>query len=100
MTAMRTASIREFGAHLRAYLREIERGAVVLVTDHGRVVAELRAPTLGDRAMSRAELRYRELVESGVLRPATQDNRSWLSLPALRLPPGSAQALLADERHE
>jgi antitoxin (DNA-binding transcriptional repressor) of toxin-antitoxin stability system len=41
---MKTAGVRELKARLRAYLRDVEHGDVVLVTDRGRVVAELRRP--------------------------------------------------------
>ena len=41
---MRTIGIRELKARLSQVLREVQRGEPVLVTDRGRVVAELRVP--------------------------------------------------------
>jgi antitoxin (DNA-binding transcriptional repressor) of toxin-antitoxin stability system len=41
---MKTAGIREFKAKLSQYLAEVRRGEVVLVTDRGEVVAEVRQP--------------------------------------------------------
>lgn len=42
---MKTAGVREFKARLSHYLSEVRRGEVVLVTDRGEVVAEVRKPT-------------------------------------------------------
>ena len=72
---------------------------VVLVTDHGRVVAELRLPGVADRAASPDELRYRRLVEAGRLVPgARAEARAWPPAPSVRLAPGSAAGLLDAER--
>ena len=40
---MKAVGIRELKARLSHYVRNVERGEVVLVTDRGRVVAELLA---------------------------------------------------------
>jgi antitoxin (DNA-binding transcriptional repressor) of toxin-antitoxin stability system len=98
---MKTAGVRELKAHLSAYLRDVERGEVVLVTDRGRVVAELRLPGAGDRAVSPADVRYRRLVDRGLLRPAAAaEPVDWAALPSLRLRRGSSSDLLAAEREE
>ena len=44
MKKTRTAGVREAKAHLSEYLRRVEEGDTVLITDRGRVIAELRAP--------------------------------------------------------
>lgn len=44
---METVGIRELKNHLSAYVRKAEAGDVVLVTDRGRVVAELVPPGHG-----------------------------------------------------
>jgi prevent-host-death family protein len=41
---MQTVGIRELKNRLSAYVRKVEAGDVVLVTDRGRVVAELVPP--------------------------------------------------------
>ncbi|MHC4236478.1 MAG: type II toxin-antitoxin system Phd/YefM family antitoxin, partial [Planctomycetota bacterium] len=41
---MKAVGVRELKAHLSRYLREVQAGEVILVTDRGRVVAELRVP--------------------------------------------------------
>jgi len=41
---METVGIRELKNHLSKYVRKVEAGDVVIVTDRGRIVAELRPP--------------------------------------------------------
>lgn len=41
---MRAAGVREFKNNLSEYLSLVAQGEVVLVTDHGRVVAQLAPP--------------------------------------------------------
>jgi antitoxin (DNA-binding transcriptional repressor) of toxin-antitoxin stability system len=99
---MKTAGVRDLKTHLSAYLREVEHGQVLLVTDRGRVVAEMRPPGAAESVASPADLRYRQLVESGRLRPASDtEERDWLSSwPDPCLPKGTANELLNAERGE
>ena len=98
---MKTAGIRELKDHLSAFVREVESGETVLITDRGRVVAELRPPGEADRAAMPSDLRYRRLVDAGVLRPAARARSVRLGkLPVHRLTRGTAQALLDEERGE
>ncbi len=98
---MRTVGIRDLKTHLSGYLRDVARGDVVLVTDRGRVVAELRPPGAAEGAASPVELRYRQLVDRGLLKPAAAPGSvDWSALPRLRLRRGSSQELLDAEREE
>lgn len=98
---VKTAGVRELKAHLSGYLRDVARGDVVLVTDRGRVVAELRPPGAAEAAATPADLRYRQLVERGLVRPAAAPGSvDWARSPAVRLRSGSSQELLAAEREE
>ena len=98
---VKTAGVRELKAHLSGYLRDVERGDVVLVTDRGRVVAELRPPGAADKAASPADLRYRKIVERGLLRPAAAPGSvNWSTMPVVRLRSGSSKGLLDAEREE
>ncbi len=68
---MRTIGIRELKAHLSQTLRDVQRGTRYLVTDRGRVVAELRAPTAADtEELSEADRATLRLAASGELRVA------------------------------
>jgi antitoxin (DNA-binding transcriptional repressor) of toxin-antitoxin stability system len=98
---MKTAGVRELKARLSAYLRQVQEGETVLVTDRGRVVAELRPPGAADANATPDELRYRALVERGLLRPAAEPGElDWTKLPRGRMPRGTAQALLDAGREE
>jgi antitoxin (DNA-binding transcriptional repressor) of toxin-antitoxin stability system len=44
---MKAVAIKELKNRLSSYLREVRGGEVVLVTDRGKVVAELRQPSTG-----------------------------------------------------
>ena len=102
---MAQVGIRAFKAELRRYLREVENGGTLLLTDRGRVVAEVSPPAAAKRRArptrkSGARAMLAELVERGVVRPAIRPNRDWLKLPLLRLPPGTARRLLDADRGE
>ena len=97
---MKTAGIAELKARLSAYLRDVERGEVVLVTDRGRVVAEVRPP--GTTApLDARQARYQRLVQSGAFRPPTAPGlRSWLDRSTLRVRADLIQGALDAERGE
>lgn len=98
---MKTAGVRELKAHLSGYLRDVQRGDVVLVTDRGRVVAELRPPGAGMAVASRADLEYWKLVERGLLRPASAPGAAeWAATARPRLRRGTSRELLDAERGE
>ncbi|HSM92413.1 MAG TPA: type II toxin-antitoxin system prevent-host-death family antitoxin [Anaeromyxobacteraceae bacterium] len=98
---MKTAGVRELKAHLSGYLRDVARGDVVLVTDRGRVVAELRPPGAAEQALSPADVRYRKLVAEGRLRPAPAPaSLVWPDRPKPLLRRGTSAALLDAERGE
>lgn len=98
---MKTAGIRELKNRLSAFVREVEHGETVLITDRGRVVAELRPPGEVDRAATPEDLRYRRLVDAGVIRPAAGARSIRLGdLPVRRLTRGTSQDLLDEERGE
>ena len=64
--AMKAVAVRELKNRLSAYLREVAAGEVVLVTDRGRVVAELRRPST-EGLPSPVEQALGRLVAAGVL---------------------------------
>jgi antitoxin (DNA-binding transcriptional repressor) of toxin-antitoxin stability system len=98
---VKTVGVRDLKTHLSSHLRDVERGDVILVTDRGRVVAELRPPgAAGPTLTPEALARYR-LVERGLLRPAVAPGSlAWTApLPRL-LRTGTAQELLDADRED
>ena len=83
---IKTTNIRTLKDRLSAFLRDVQRGDIVLVTDRGRVVAEIRQPMVGTPAAGAAEARLRRLVGEGVLKlglpnEAGAYRRSGITLP-------------------
>jgi antitoxin (DNA-binding transcriptional repressor) of toxin-antitoxin stability system len=96
---MVATGIRNLKNKLSRYLRRVMRGERILVTDRGRVVAELRPPG-GAPGTADAATRYRRLVEQGVVRPAAEQRDPLAGWPKLKLPRGTAARLLAVDREE
>jgi antitoxin (DNA-binding transcriptional repressor) of toxin-antitoxin stability system len=83
--------VRELKAHLSRILRDVQRGEHYLVTDRGRVVAELREPGSSLPAnVSGSELARLRLVASRELRVAER-SRAPLRRTGLALPEGTAK---------
>ena len=66
---MQSVGIKTLKNRLSEYVRAAAAGETVLVTDRGRVVAELVSPRVRDDA-SPAEQRLGELMRQGLLAPA------------------------------
>lgn len=96
---MRTVGIRELKAHLSRVLRDVQSGETVLVTDRGKVIAELRQPGLGATSLSPTDQRLAELAAKGVLKLAERPKWNYEPSP-VRVPPGTAAQLLAEDRDE
>jgi prevent-host-death family protein len=89
---MRSIGIRELRQHASRYLRDVERGETIEITDRGRRVARLVPPAQGG-AVER-------LIAAGRLTPATRGARDAVPLePAagVALP---SQTLLDDRANE
>lgn len=65
---VRTVNIRALKDKLSAYLHDVQRGDVVLVSDRGRVVAELREPTLALHSPATTAERLDHLARRGLVR--------------------------------
>jgi antitoxin (DNA-binding transcriptional repressor) of toxin-antitoxin stability system len=101
MEDVKTTGIRDLKAHLSRWLREVQGGETVLVTDRGQVVAELRRPGAPERLVDPEQVRYSQLVERGTIRPAPDDDdRSWATWSGLGASTGTAKAVLDAERGE
>jgi prevent-host-death family protein len=91
------AGVRELKDNLSRYIRQVEAGECVLVTAHGRVVAELVPPA----ARSRGRVgQFDRLIASGVIRPPAEDGDPLEDCPDIRLPRGTASALVDSDRDE
>jgi antitoxin (DNA-binding transcriptional repressor) of toxin-antitoxin stability system len=95
---MRTIGIRELKAHLSRTLRDVQRGERYLVTDRGRVIAELRLPG-GDLAADTApaEAARLQMAASGELRVAERP-RARYGRTGVALPEGIVKNLLDQVR--
>jgi len=96
IVAVKAVTVRELKNRLSAYLREVAAGEVVLVTDRGRVVAELRRPS-AEALPSPAEQALDRLVAAGVLTIGLPQDPSSYRRTAVRIA-RSSQTLLDAER--
>ncbi len=91
---MTSVGIRDLKNNLSHYLRQVGAGTRVTVTDHGRAVAQLIPPSQPRSNPSR----YDELVASGVIRPPLEQGDPLIDFPSLKLPRGTAAALIDEDR--
>ncbi|MCK6479953.1 MAG: type II toxin-antitoxin system prevent-host-death family antitoxin [Planctomycetes bacterium] len=94
---MRTVGVRELKAKLSEYLRSVRGGEVVLVTDRGRVVAELRAPGSARHLPPSLE-GLRDLIERGVVSEGGPNDPALYRMSGISLPPEVVRRLLDEER--
>ena len=94
---MRTIGIRELKARLSQVLRDVSSGDVFLVTDRGRVVAELKRPDAAQWTMSPEERALARLASSGHLRVAETPKVSYRQSP-VRAREGLARELIDEDR--
>lgn len=81
---MKAVAVKELKNRLSAYLREVRNGEVVLVTDRGVVVAELRQPSPGAVLGAHDQVLER-LSAEGVLAPGLpQDPLAYRASPLER----------------
>jgi antitoxin (DNA-binding transcriptional repressor) of toxin-antitoxin stability system len=93
-----STGIRELRDNLSRFIRRIEAGERIAITAHGRVVAELVPP--GTKTKGGAPSRFDELIAAGVIRPPLEAGDPTEDWPDIRLPPGTAAALIDADRGE
>jgi antitoxin (DNA-binding transcriptional repressor) of toxin-antitoxin stability system len=93
---MKAVGVRELKNRLSAYLREVARGEVVLVTDRGRVVAELRRPS-GEQPATTLDGALARLHAEGAITPGLPQDKAAYRHSRVRLSDGT-QRLLDAER--
>jgi antitoxin (DNA-binding transcriptional repressor) of toxin-antitoxin stability system len=97
---MKAVGIRELKARLSHYLREVQAGEIVLVTDRGEVVAELRQPGGLPVAESPEERAVRALVARGGLLLGEALAPDTYAPSPLGFDDGTGASLLDEEREE
>ena len=83
---VRTINIRALKDRLSAFLRDVQRGDVILVTDRGRVVAEIRPPSVEPLATGTAAAKLRRLAMEGVVKLGLGNRAEAYKKPAISLP--------------
>ncbi len=81
--------------NLSRYIRRIEGGERIVVTAHGRAVAELVPPAAGRKVRT---TQFDQLIASGVITPPDESGDPLENCPDIRLPPGTAAALIDLDR--
>jgi prevent-host-death family protein len=85
---MKVANVTSLKSRLSEYLRMVEKGQILLITDHGRPVAQIQSPPA-----TSIDAQGSHLYRSGLMRPPG----SKLDLNALdRVPLPSIKAALTD----
>jgi prevent-host-death family protein len=93
---MQAVGVRDLKARLSYYLRVAKTGEIVLVTEHGRVVAALGPP---DMAGSSEELQgLQALVARGIAVAGARKRSGAYAPTGLRSPAGAAQAVVDELR--
>jgi antitoxin (DNA-binding transcriptional repressor) of toxin-antitoxin stability system len=73
---MKSVGVRELKSHLSKYLSLVKNGEVVVVTDHNKIVAEIRQPTKAvskdNNAMQEIEAYLDKLNNEGKLYKASR----------------------------
>jgi antitoxin (DNA-binding transcriptional repressor) of toxin-antitoxin stability system len=96
---MQTVGIRELKAKLSEHLRRVKRGEVLRVTDRGKVIAEIRPPAAGP-PFADEEAGLRDLIARGIVREGLPHDPSVYRTPPWKVPAGTAQRLLDEDRGE
>lgn len=83
--SLKSVNIRALKDKLSSYLRDVQHGDIVLITDRGRVVAELRQPTLNGSAIDVSESREQGLIDRGVLKVGLPNDPAAYRAPIISL---------------
>lgn len=94
---VKAVGLRELKNRLSEYIRQVRAGEVVLVTDRGLVVAELKAPGEVPPDL-KAVAGLLELAKRGLLSPGTPNDAGLYPRLPPRLSSSTLRALLDEER--
>src|SRR5229473_5320145 len=96
---MKAVAIRELKSRLSSYLRDVSSGEVILVTDRGRVVAELRQPS-HRAALDPLAAEIERMVAAGELVRGLPNDPSVYQMPKGRVRRTTSKELLDEDRRE
>jgi len=96
---MRVLGIRELKARLSEVLRDVQKGDVVLITDRGRVVAQLHRPDASQWSEEPQARALARLAAGGQLRVADRSRPAYQRSPVASRE-GLARQLLDEDRGE
>jgi len=96
---VKAVAVKELKNRLSAYLREVGTGEVVLVTDRGKVIAELRRPTR-DVRLGSVDDALERLHAQGLLVPGLPQARDAYHRTRVKLVGMTTQELLDLDRGE
>jgi prevent-host-death family protein len=89
-----SVGIREAKIHLSRYLKLVQKGTEVVITDHGRPVGKIVPMASRDLTL---EDRIERLVEQGLLEPLAGERLKTVP-PPIPVPKGAAQKMLQEDR--
>ena len=89
---MNTVGIKALKNDLSKHIRAVTAGATVLVTDRGKVVAQIVPPRAPDAGGTHAEREWAAMIREGIITPA----RKPMSGPPPRMPIMTFEELMAD----
>jgi antitoxin (DNA-binding transcriptional repressor) of toxin-antitoxin stability system len=94
---LETVGIKLLRDGLSSYLRKVELGVKVLISDHGRIIAQLSSPSEDRGKQERQHPKIEEWIQNGLLNPG-QENRTIIPQPERLWPDGVGITLLDAER--
>ena len=98
MEDVKTVGIKKLKDSLSAYIRAVRKGSIILVTDHGNVVAEIRKPEKEYTQIRRDAIRQ-DWIDSNKLH-VPSEGRKKIIKTSISLPAGTSLRLLDLERRE
>jgi hypothetical protein len=96
---IKTVGIKDLKNNLSAHLRDVRRGAKILVSDRNAVVAELHEPTTTYSVPETLDPIVAEWVRDGVVVPPS-GKKTPLPASPVRIADGTARRLLEQVRDE
>jgi len=96
---IRTVGIKDLRDNLSAHLRDVRRGAKILVSDRDKVIAELRGPASGHSVPGVHDSIVNGWIRDGAVVPPSAKKVPLPESP-IRLNDGTARHLLQRSRNE